>query len=127
MTTPAALQSFGALRHARFRPFVLFIAAAMTGDFVEHVISYWVLFQKFESPALAGFAVVSHWLPFLLFSILVGFAARSSETNFVEGFVNGSRDLLGVALIIGIARGVTVIMTKGQITDTILKADEKEV
>jgi MFS family permease len=36
------------------------------------VISYWVVFQKFHSPALAGFAVVSHWLPFLLFSVAVG-------------------------------------------------------
>ena len=72
------------------------------------------------------------WFPemtasFLAFSILVGLAARTSETNFVEGFVNGSRDLLGVALIIGIARGVTVIMTNGQITDTILNAAEQAV
>jgi hypothetical protein len=36
------------------------------------VISYWVVFQKFHSPALAGFAVLSHWLPFLLFSVAVG-------------------------------------------------------
>jgi MFS family permease len=36
------------------------------------VISYWVIFQKFKSPALAGFAVISHWLPFLLFSVYVG-------------------------------------------------------
>jgi MFS family permease len=36
------------------------------------VISYWVVFQKFHSPALAGFAVVSHWLPFLMFSVAVG-------------------------------------------------------
>ena len=72
------------------------------------------------------------WFPemtasFLLFAILIGFAARSSETNFVESFVNGARDLLGVALIIGIARGVTVIMTNGQITDTILNAAEQAV
>jgi uncharacterized ion transporter superfamily protein YfcC len=72
------------------------------------------------------------WFPemtasFLLFAILIGLAARSSETNFVDGFVNGARDLLGVALIIGIARGVTVIMTNGQITDTILNAAEQAV
>jgi MFS family permease len=30
------------------------------------------MFQKFQSPALAGFAVVSHWVPFLLFSVTVG-------------------------------------------------------
>jgi len=29
-------------------------------------------FQKFHSPALGGFAVLSHWLPFLLFSVPVG-------------------------------------------------------
>jgi uncharacterized ion transporter superfamily protein YfcC len=72
------------------------------------------------------------WFPemtasFLLFAILIGLAARSSETNFVDSFVNGARDLLGVALIIGIARGVTVIMTNGQITDTILNAAEQAV
>jgi MFS family permease len=31
-----------------------------------------MVFQKFQSPALAGFAVVSHWLPFLLFSVAAG-------------------------------------------------------
>jgi len=45
---------------------------AMTADNIEHVISYWVIFQKFHSPALAGFAVISHWVPFLLFSVWTG-------------------------------------------------------
>jgi MFS family permease len=44
----------------------------MLADSIEHVISYWVVFQKFHSPALGGFAVVSHWLPFLLFSVHAG-------------------------------------------------------
>jgi MFS family permease len=43
----------------------------MGGDSVEHVISYWVLFQQFHSPALAGFAVISHWVP-SLFSVYTG-------------------------------------------------------
>jgi MFS family permease len=45
---------------------------AMMADNIEHVISYWVAFQKFHSAALGGFAVVSHWLPFLVFSVPVG-------------------------------------------------------
>lgn len=45
---------------------------AMMADNIEHVISYWVVFQKFQSPTLGGFAVLSHWLPFLLFSVAVG-------------------------------------------------------
>lgn len=55
----------------------------MMADNIEHVISYWVVFQKFHSPALAGFAVLSHWLPFLLFSVallclLYGRAAKKT-------------------------------------------------
>ena len=37
--------------------------------------------------------------------------------NFTDAFVNGARDLLGVALIIGLARGIVVIMDEGKITD----------
>src|SRR5262249_58590192 len=44
----------------------------MTSDNIDHVISYWVIFQVFHSPALAGFAVISHWVPFLLFSVYAG-------------------------------------------------------
>ena len=31
-----------------------------------------MLWQKFHSPALAGFEVISHWVPFLLFSVYFG-------------------------------------------------------
>jgi MFS family permease len=47
-------------------------ALAMLADNTEHVISYWVIFQKFHSPALGGFAVISHWAPYLLFSVYSG-------------------------------------------------------
>ena len=65
-------QSFAALRHPGYRAQFLTYVLAMMADNIEHVISYWVLFQNFHSPALAGFAVVSHWLPFLLFSVATG-------------------------------------------------------
>ena len=65
------------------------------------------------------------WFPemtasFLLFSIIIGLVARMGEGELTTTFVDGARDLLGVALIIGIARGITVIMNNGQITDTVL-------
>ena len=47
--------------------------------------------------------------------------------EFTITFVDGARDLLGVALIIGIARGITVIMTNGLITDTVLNGAEEAV
>jgi len=68
----APTASFAALRHPGFRALVGTYLLAMMADNIEHVISYWMAFQKFQSPALGGFAVVSHWLPFLLFSVPVG-------------------------------------------------------
>ncbi len=49
---------------------------------------------------------------------------RMSEEELTSTFINGARDLLGVALIIGIARGIVVIMDKGMITHTILHSAE---
>jgi MFS family permease len=74
-TTPAAARprlSFAAMRHPQFRWFFFTYVAAMMADNIEHVISYWVMFRHFHSAALGGFAVLSHWLPFLFFSIAVG-------------------------------------------------------
>jgi len=68
----AAKRSFAAMRHPGFRAQFITYVLAMMADNIEHVISYWMVFQKFHSPALAGFAIVSHWLPFLLFSVASG-------------------------------------------------------
>jgi uncharacterized ion transporter superfamily protein YfcC len=70
------------------------------------------------------------WFPemtasFLLFAIIIGLVGRMSEGELTTSFVAGAGDLLGVALIIGIARGITVIMNNGKITDTILHWVEK--
>ncbi|HEY4065327.1 MAG TPA: MFS transporter [Burkholderiaceae bacterium] len=77
MSTPPAASTavprkFAALRHRGFRFFLGTYVLSMMADNIEHVISYWMMFQKFHSPALGGFAVVSHWLPFLAFSVPVG-------------------------------------------------------
>jgi MFS family permease len=44
----------------------------MGGDNLEHAITYWVMWQTFHSPLLAGLAVLTHWLPHLFFSIPLG-------------------------------------------------------
>lgn len=68
----SAQPSFAALRHAGFRRYFACNATAMLADNCEHVVTYWVMYQIFHSPALAGFAVLSHWLPYLAFSGLAG-------------------------------------------------------
>jgi uncharacterized ion transporter superfamily protein YfcC len=72
------------------------------------------------------------WFPemtasFILFSIIIGVIGRMPELELTTAFVDGARDLLGVALIIGIARGITVVMNNGQITDTVLHWAEQAV
>ena len=79
-----------------------------------------------------GIPTLWWWFPemtasFLFFAILIGATGRMGETSFTSTFVDGARDLLGVALIIGIARGITVIMTNGLITDTVLNWAEQAV
>lgn len=64
--------AFAALRHKDFRYYFIGTALAMMADNIEHVISYWLLYQKFQSPTLAGFAVLVHWTPFLLFAVYFG-------------------------------------------------------
>jgi hypothetical protein len=47
---PAA--KFAALRSRDCRPYLFGAALAMMADNIEHVITYWVLGQKFHSPPL---------------------------------------------------------------------------
>src|SRR6476646_7718651 len=73
MVTPAtAPPRFAALRIPAYRRYFTFSLMSMMADNIEHVISYWVMFQVFHSAALGGFAVISHWVPFLLFSMYTG-------------------------------------------------------
>ncbi len=64
---------------------------------------------------------------FIVASIVVGIIGRMSEEEFTSTFVDGARDLLGVALVIGIARGIVIVMDAGNITDTILNWAEGAV
>ena len=57
---------------------------------------------------------------FFVGAIIIGIIGKINEYIFVDVFIKGASDLLGVAIIIGIARGVTVLMNDGQISDTML-------
>jgi uncharacterized ion transporter superfamily protein YfcC len=66
-----------------------------------------------------GLPTLWWWFPemtasFLLFSVVIGLIGRLGEGQLTEAFIDGARDLLGIA------RGITVVMNNGQITDTVL-------
>ena len=65
-------KSFAALRHPHYRIYLITSVLGMMGDNIEHVISYWVLWEKFQSPLMGGVAVLTHWLPFVFFSVYFG-------------------------------------------------------
>ncbi|OEH93869.1 YfcC family protein [Bacillus solimangrovi] len=64
-------------------------------------------------------------LLFLVSSLIIGYIYKMGEENFTTTFVEGAKDLLGVALIIGVSRGITVVMNDGGMTATVLHWGEE--
>jgi uncharacterized ion transporter superfamily protein YfcC len=74
---------------------------------------------------IAGIVFFNWWTTemaalFLGSAILVGIIDRISEKEFVAEFLKGAESLLAVALIIGLARGVTIVLNDGFVADSIL-------
>lgn len=57
---------------------------------------------------------------FMVSGILIGVVAGIGEKAFVSNFIAGAADLMGVALVIGIARSINIILENGLVSDTIL-------
>ena len=53
-------------------------------------------------------------------AILLAIILRLNETDFLKQFIKGAESLLSVSFIVGIARGVTIILNEGHISDSIL-------
>jgi len=88
-----------------------------------------VIFALTFAVMIWGVASQDWWMAqmgalFLGAAIVIGLIGRMGEKKLTGSFVDGARDLLGVALVIGLARGIVVIMENGLIADTILHAAE---
>jgi uncharacterized ion transporter superfamily protein YfcC len=57
---------------------------------------------------------------FLVAAVIIGIIQGIGEKNFIKSFIDGAKELLGVAFIIGIARGVAIVLDSGLVSDTIL-------
>ncbi len=57
---------------------------------------------------------------FLGSSILIAVISRINEKIFIREFINGAASLLSVAFIIGVSRGVTIVLNEGEVSDSIL-------
>ena len=93
--------------------------------FTVRIILILLLFLASFVVMIYGVSNLDWWIMemttvFFIASVLIAFVASIREKEFVEQFVLGAKDLLNVALIIGVARGVTVLMENGHISDTLL-------
>ena len=57
---------------------------------------------------------------FLIMTIVIGIVNRSSEHEFVDTFIDGADDMVGVILVIAIARGASVLMTQTHLDNYII-------
>ncbi|MGN1407161.1 YfcC family protein [Lactobacillus sp.] len=64
---------------------------------------------------------------FLAVSYLLFLVSGLSEHKFMESFVNGAADLLGVALTVGLARAVSIVMDNSHTSDTIMYFFSKQI
>lgn len=84
-----------------------------------------VLFILTFAIMIYGVSALGWWMAematlFIFMGILCGIVGRLGEEKLINAFVAGAADLIGVALIVGVARGIVVVMEAGNITDTIL-------
>ena len=58
---------------------------------------------------------------FLACAVVLAFTSGIGEKNFMEQFIGGAADLMVVALVVGVARGINIILEDGMISDTMLE------
>lgn len=57
---------------------------------------------------------------FLLFGIIIGIVGKLNANRIADSFIEGARELIGGALIIGFAQAILVIIQDGKIIDSVL-------
>jgi uncharacterized ion transporter superfamily protein YfcC len=59
---------------------------------------------------------------FIAVGIVSGRLSRMSFSDISKSFVDGMRDLVGVAFLLGLSKGIVILATQGKIIDTVLYA-----
>ncbi len=74
--------------------------------------------------ALGGWWFEELTMLFLVSSVIIGIYAKTNglldDKDVIRVWINGSKDLLSVALIVGLSRGIKIVMDSGQMSATLL-------
>lgn len=127
----------------RTQQYVLAITVVAFGLMIFSVIPWSSILSSTTGPAddyvtheVAGVAPfwfeLNWWFPqlamlFLVASVVVGLVARMHEKEIVRLISAGASDMMGPAMVMLLAGGVSVIMTNTQTLDTILNAMEQVI
>jgi uncharacterized ion transporter superfamily protein YfcC len=57
---------------------------------------------------------------FFVAAVIAGLVIGYSEKELVREFITGAADMVGVSLVIGLARGITVVLENGMVIDSVL-------
>ena len=81
----------------------------------------------FPLPTFTAFYFAQATVLFIVMAVVIGLVAKLGEKGTVNAIIAGAGEFLGAALIIVLARAVTVVMKNAYITDTILHWIENAV
>jgi uncharacterized ion transporter superfamily protein YfcC len=81
----------------------------------------------FPLPTFANFYFTEASMLFIVAAVVIGVFAGLGEEGTVTTIVSGAADFLGAALVIVVARGITVVMKNTYMTDTVLHWMEEAV
>lgn len=94
---------------------------ALTGRFIFILVQFFMTFVVM----VYGVVKLGWWFGemtglFLVSAIIMGIILRMSERDMVNDFLAGAGDMIGVALICGVARSINVILENGLVSDALL-------
>lgn len=94
-------------------------------EFTPRRITILIIFILSFVVMIYGVANLGWWFEemtalFLVSGVIIGIFAGMGEKIFVNTFIAGAADLMGVGLVIGIARSINIILENGLVSDTIL-------
>jgi uncharacterized ion transporter superfamily protein YfcC len=76
--------------------------------------------RDFPLPTFGAFYFPEAAALFFVMAVVIGLVAKLGEEGTVNTIIGGAADFLGAALIIVLARGITVVMKNTYMTDTVL-------
>ena len=89
---------------------------------VQFVLTYGIMIWGLQK---RGWWMEEICVIFLMSSIIAAFIAKINESDYIKHFINGAMGMVGVFFVIGIARGIGIVMEKGSIEGTVLHLGEQ--